>query len=258
MPIADEGPSSYRVLRENSDEHLKITAYLKEIALKFCDSNFRMLSVGCGDSGLDKKVIVESLESGVSSVRYIGIDPSAAYLAIAEKSLKSVLDNRFSFEIRNCSFDQFNVASTFDLITFIYSLYYIKDPIAAIQRSMSWLDAQGYIVVGLQEDGGISIWQKKYLKHVQPLGAVEFSRALRESLIEHELVNIKTFINVSKIVSAPHELAKPFFEFLLSRSLNENDRVDLMIEDLKQLCTDQDLLGQSVGLILIRSDRCNR
>lgn len=104
-----------------------------------------ILDIGCGSGGLIAP-LHDSFGGMTSS--YVGLDLSTRALDMAAERARDIPESdRFSFELVQGSFDEYEPRASFDAIVFSESLYYAPDPRRTVERFLGALREGGIVVV---------------------------------------------------------------------------------------------------------------
>lgn len=107
-----------------------------------------LLSVGCGDGTLDVPLVRGLLDAdGARRVRYVGVDPYESATTELARAMGELGDPGPQVETHPTTWEDAPVSGTFDVITFVHSMYYVPDVAAAVAKACSLLSAGGEVVV---------------------------------------------------------------------------------------------------------------
>ena len=115
-----------------------------------CPEAFAVLDIGAGPG----KVLRDWMAHGDRRPgRYVAIEPNPVHAASLRETVASLKIDGRVFE-RN--FDpQFRIPSTYDLVLFSHSLYWIADPVECVLHARRSLNEGGFVLVFLQSPIGI-------------------------------------------------------------------------------------------------------
>jgi SAM-dependent methyltransferase len=108
-----------------------------------------VLAVGCGDGALDA-VIAERLlarDPGGSRIRYMGVEPLEVSAGHFHKRMGRIDNKRFSFDTVVAPFAKSSLDETFDVVTFVHSMYYVSDVAEAAHAASALLRPDGEVIV---------------------------------------------------------------------------------------------------------------
>ena len=105
-----------------------------------------ILDIGCGSGGLIAP-LCDAFGGAPSS--YVGLDLSKRALDMAAERARTEIAerDRFTVELVQGSFDEYEPRASFDAVVFSESLYYAPDPRRTVQRYLGALRANGVVVV---------------------------------------------------------------------------------------------------------------
>ncbi len=108
-----------------------------------------VLSVGCGDGTVDASLARGLLDDGGSGrrVRYVGVDPYASSTTAFAEALGSLDAPSLQVETSSTTWDDASLTGTFDVITFVHSMYYVPDVAEAVLRACDLLSPDGEVLV---------------------------------------------------------------------------------------------------------------
>ena len=108
-----------------------------------------VLSVGCGDGELDAMVAERLLAGGSDGcgLRYVGVEPFAASARKFHERMGRINNDRLSFETVVAPFAKTSLHETFDVVTFVHSMYYVPDVAEAAHAACALLRPGGEAIV---------------------------------------------------------------------------------------------------------------
>lgn len=108
-----------------------------------------ILAVGCGDGLLDA-TIAERLLAGAPdrcALRYVGVDPLEASARQFDERMGRIGSNQLSFDTVVAPFAKSLLNETFDVVTFVHSMYYMPDIGRAVRVARALLRPNGIALV---------------------------------------------------------------------------------------------------------------
>lgn len=150
-PLAGLPPADYAAghaaFEARSDQRTRIIEHLID-RVSARDGAISVLSVGCGDGSVDVAV-ADALTAGDHgrAVRYVGVEPFAGSAALFSSRLASLGRPGLSVEAHVATFDEAALAESFDVITFVHSMYYVPDVAKAVRQALDLLAPGGELVV---------------------------------------------------------------------------------------------------------------
>jgi len=130
-----------------SNQRERILAWFKDdVVPELSTEHARILSVGCGAGDLDKELMAAGAKQA-STVSYVGLEPNARQCErfVSRMGLKNDQDIRV--EAHNVGFETFNDKRRFDLVLMVHSLYYLADPVLALENALRLVNDEGRLVV---------------------------------------------------------------------------------------------------------------
>ena len=108
-----------------------------------------VLAVGCGDGALDATVVERLLAKGPDkcALRYVGVEPLVASARQFSERMAQVDSTRFSFDTVVAPFAESGLGETFDVVTFVHSMYYMPDIADAMRAARALLRPNGVAIV---------------------------------------------------------------------------------------------------------------
>ena len=118
-----------------------------------------VLSVGCGDGALDAVVAERLLASGSDGcgLRYVGVEPFAEGAGQFRERMGRINSDRLSFDTVVAPFANASVDETFDVVTFVHSMYYVPDVAEAAQAASALLRPGGEAIVLSAPRGALNL-----------------------------------------------------------------------------------------------------
>ena len=131
-----------------SDQRLLVTAHLAERFVRRGGGPISVLAVGCGDGTLDAP-LASSLADvrPLRPVRYVGVDPYGASTRAFTTALDGLDRPTLTHEVHTSTFDEAQVTGTFDIVTFVHSMYYVPDVEHTLRSAHALLRPGGELVV---------------------------------------------------------------------------------------------------------------
>jgi SAM-dependent methyltransferase len=108
-----------------------------------------VLAVGCGDGELDAVVAERLLATDCDgrTLRYVGIEPFEASAKRFHQRMGRANSHRLSFDTVIAPFAKTSLDETFDVVTFVHSMYYVPDVAEAVEAARALLRPGGEVVV---------------------------------------------------------------------------------------------------------------
>ena len=133
-----------------SDQRSLIAEHLGGRLAAMGDGPVAVLSVGCGDGSLDAR-LAEGLVQGVPGrpVRYVGVDPWVGSAERFAARMAALGADELSADAYVASFDGSAVHETFDVVTFVHSMYYVPDLGATLRSALGLLRPGGQLWVAI-------------------------------------------------------------------------------------------------------------
>ncbi len=187
-----------------STEWKACLAWVAEQPLTSRNKIQRVLSVGAGDGSFDREWLVHLPEMQ----HYVALEPYASHF----DELKQRFAEDARAEIIQSGFEGFESGSSFDLIVFAHSLYYMKDREKQLQRARAMLKPGGQCWVFHQTERGIHEIQQRFgdAKTQQySLTAENIAQALTGLGVSYVSTELPATIDVR---NAPKDLVDFFLE----------------------------------------------
>ncbi|GAA4692819.1 class I SAM-dependent methyltransferase [Nocardioides nanhaiensis] len=139
---------AHLAFESRSDQRRLIAEHLAGRLAARAGQSISVLSVGCGDGTLDVPLIQGLLGAdGARSVRYVGVDPYETATTELARAMGALDDPALQVETHSTTWESAPVSGTFDVITFVHSMYYVPDVAAAVAKACSLLRPGGELVV---------------------------------------------------------------------------------------------------------------
>ena len=142
-----------------SDQRGLIADWLVERLSSLCAAPLSILAVGCGDGALDAAVagrLVAGAADGCA-VRYVGVEPLAASAGRFDQRMGCIDHGRLSFDSVVAPFADSDLDETFDVVTFVHSMYYVPDIGAALRAAAALLRPNGMVIVLSAPRGALNL-----------------------------------------------------------------------------------------------------
>lgn len=110
------------------------------------NETFDILSVGCGGGHLDVPIASALFDRKVR-LRYAGVDPNRVECESFTRLWRSAGLDDSCLDVVAESFEDFEAFRSFDLIHLVHCLYYMPEPMDALERSRRLLACGGRLVV---------------------------------------------------------------------------------------------------------------
>ena len=107
-----------------------------------------MLSAGCGDGTLDAP-LADALADArpPRPVRYVGVDPYAGSTGAFAAALRDLGRASLTTEVHTVTFEELRVTGEFDIVTFVHSMYYVRDVAQTLRTAYALLRPGGELLV---------------------------------------------------------------------------------------------------------------
>jgi SAM-dependent methyltransferase len=112
-------------------------------------TDLSILAVGCGDGLLDAAIAERLLAGGRDrgGLRYVGVEPLPASALQFGERMGRIDSNRLSFDTVVAPFAESLLNETFDVVTFVHSMYYMPDIGRAVRVARALLRPNGIALV---------------------------------------------------------------------------------------------------------------
>jgi len=132
-----------------SNQRRLIEDWLVDRLASSSDASLSVLAVGCGDGALDAAVAERLLASDPAgrALRYVGIEPFETSARHFDERMGRINSDRLSFDTVVAPFAQTSLDETFDVVTFVHSMYYVPDVAEAAHAATALLRAGGEALV---------------------------------------------------------------------------------------------------------------
>lgn len=131
-----------------SDQRRLITAHLADRFARRHAAPISVLSVGCGDGTLDAPLAAALADVQPSrAVRYVGVDPYVGSTDAFAAALRGLGRISLTTEVHTVAFDELQVAGEFDIVTFVHSMYYVRDVAQTLRAAYALLRPGGELIV---------------------------------------------------------------------------------------------------------------
>jgi len=118
-----------------------------------------VLTVGCGDGALDA-VVAERLlamDPDGGAIRYVGVEPLEASARHFCTRMGRIDSSRLSFDAVVAPFADSRLDETFDVVTFVHSMYYVPDIAEAVHAAAALLRPDGEAIVLSAPRGALNL-----------------------------------------------------------------------------------------------------
>jgi SAM-dependent methyltransferase len=150
-PLPGLDPDSYArdhaEFEQRSDQRELIVGWLSDRITRRTGP-VSVLSVGCGDGQVDA-AIAERLthDDHDREVRYVGIEPFDGSASRFAGRMNAIGRPGLSTDVHVAPFHEVELEETFDVITFVHSLYYVPDVEAAVRDACRLLKPGGELLL---------------------------------------------------------------------------------------------------------------
>jgi len=112
-------------------------------------THLSILAVGCGDGLLDAAVAERLLAGGPDrcALRYVGVEPLEASARQFNERMGRIGSDQLSFDTVVAPFAEAVLDETFDVVTFVHSMYYLPDIAHALRAARALLRPNGVVLV---------------------------------------------------------------------------------------------------------------
>lgn len=118
-----------------------------------------VLTVGCGDGALDAGVAERLLarDSDGCALRYVGVEPFEVSAGHFHERMGRINSERLSFATIVAPFAKTSLDETFDVVTFVHSMYYVPDVAEAARAACALLRPGGQAIVLSAPRGALNL-----------------------------------------------------------------------------------------------------
>ncbi len=163
LPLDGLAPHTYArdhaAFEALSDQRSLIADWLVDRLASTRAGPLSVLAVGCGDGELDA-MVAERLLAGDPDrcgLRYVGVEPFAASARKFREHLGRINSDRLSFETVVAPFAEASLDETFDVVTFVHSMYYVPDVAEAARAACAMLRPGGQAIVLNAPKGALNL-----------------------------------------------------------------------------------------------------
>ena len=163
LPLDGLAPHTYATdhaaFEARSDQRGLIADWLVDRLAPTRTAPLSVLAVGCGDGALDA-VVAERLlagDAGRCGLRYVGVEPFAVSAEQFHERMGRINSDRLSFETVVAPFAKTCLDETFDVVTFVHSLYYVPDVAEAAHAACALLRPGGEAIVLSAPRGALNL-----------------------------------------------------------------------------------------------------
>lgn len=131
-----------------SDQRTLIAAHLTSRLAARATGPVAVLSVGCGDGSLDAQVALAAVDVVPErAVRYVGVDPYVGSTTAWTGAMAALGRASLSAEPLVATFAAAPITGSFDVVTFVHSMYYVPDVAVALRAAYDLLEPGGELLV---------------------------------------------------------------------------------------------------------------
>ena len=163
LPLNGLAPHSYArahaAFEALSNQRGLIANWLVDRLSSWRTSPLSILAVGCGDGALDA-VIAKRLLAGDPdgcAIRYVGVEPLRVSAGHFGQRMGQIDNIGLSYDTVVAPFAKFNLNETFDVVTFVHSMYYVPDVAKAAHTASALLRPDGEAIVLSAPRGGLNL-----------------------------------------------------------------------------------------------------
>jgi len=146
---ADAYARGHAAFESRSNQRGLIADWLVQRLTGVASDSLAVLSVGCGDGDLDA-VVAERLVADSSlkhSVRYVGVEPFEGSANRFSQRMHAIEGSEFSASVHVSPFEDAHLDETFDVVTFVHSMYYVPDVLGAVEKAARHVRDGGEVLV---------------------------------------------------------------------------------------------------------------
>lgn len=156
---SDTYASGHAAFEARSDQRGLIADWLVDRLASTRTAPFSVLAVGCGDGALDAVVAGRLLAGDTDGcgLRYVGVEPFAASAGQFCERMERIDSDRLSFATVVEPFAETSLAETFDVVTFVHSMYYVPDVAEAARAACALLRPGGEAIVLSAPRGALNL-----------------------------------------------------------------------------------------------------
>ena len=131
-----------------SDQRDLITAHLDDRFSHRSAGPVSVLSVGCGDGTLDAPLAAALADARPSRpVRYVGVDPFPGSATAFGAALRDLERDTLTPEVHTATFEAAPLTGHYDVVTFVHSMYYVRDVAQTLAAAYALLRPGGELLV---------------------------------------------------------------------------------------------------------------
>lgn len=237
-PALELDPGTYarghRIFEDCSDQRSRIVAWLADrLRLHGSAPGLSVLSVGCGDGSVDAALAEQVAGTGWS---WTGVDPHGPGVAELLDRFEALPAPAPSARGQVCRFADLSGSETYDVITFVHSLYYVDDLGDTLRGAMARLTPGGEVLVLHAPLAALNRLTARFAPpvagHPQPWSD-EVERTLATLPVDVETTDLEATVDLSAIAEADPAL----LEFVVQAPLDDEHRAEAMA-GLREIATD--------------------
>jgi len=163
LPLDELAPDAYArghaAFEALSNQRHLIALWLVDRLTSSRTAPLSVLSVGCGDGALDAAVAKRLLasDSNGRALRYVGIEPFEVSARHFHEHMGRINSGRLSFDTIVAPFSKSSLDETFDVVTFVHSMYYVPDVAEAAHAACALLRPGGEVIVLSAPRGALNL-----------------------------------------------------------------------------------------------------
>jgi len=163
LPLDELAPHTYArdhtAFEALSDQRGLIADWLVDHLTSSRSAPLSVLTVGCGDGALDAAVAERLLadDSDGCPLRYVGVEPFEVSAGHFHERMGRINRERLSFDTIVAPFAKTSLDETFDVVTFVHSMYYVPDVAEAAHAASALLRPGGEAIVLSAPRGALNL-----------------------------------------------------------------------------------------------------
>ncbi len=146
----DDYARGHALFEARSDQREQVIDWLGARLAKRAGSRaLSVLSVGCGDGSVDAALARRACEQAPTGARraWTGIEPHPASAEAFSTALAQVDSPGLQARCRVARFEDVRISRSFDVVTFVHSLYYVDDLSAALRSALDLVARDGELLI---------------------------------------------------------------------------------------------------------------
>lgn len=171
-----------------------------------------VLSVGSGEGDFDLE-IVRVLQSRVAKIRLVAVEPIERFARLFEERLAALnLGDALEVEVFQGLYHSgddkgFDPAGrSFDIVSFIHSLYFFPDSAATVNYALSHTKPTGCVLILHQSSRGIPEIQKRHMKELKGdqggmLNTDEIIERFDKAAVRYQYTEREAFLDITEVLN---------------------------------------------------------